>query len=104
MNRTLVVFFALSSAVFAQSRVDDFDAASLVVTEVVLVPRPDGGCAARGCGVVESADGGARLAACMGELVELKAAANQNRCAALADAMGKRVANRLRFTVDAGAP
>ncbi len=103
MKRTLVVFAILSAAVFAQSRDDFFDSADLVVTEVVLAPRPDGGCAARGCGTVSTSDGGSQLVACS-DLVELKAAVNQNRCNALASAMGNRVANQLRFTVDAGAP
>lgn len=104
MKRTLIIAAVFSLAVFAQQRDDFFDSADLVVTEVVLIPRPDGGCAARGCAVIPSADGGAQLAACMPDVVELKSAVNQNRCAQLADAMGKRVANQLRFAVDAGAP
>lgn len=103
-NAFLVVCFLASLAALAQSRDDVFNVADAVVTEVVLAPRPDGGCAARWCIEVSSSDGGATLTSCTPELVELRAPLNQSRCNALASAGLNRAARQLRFAVDAGAP
>lgn len=103
-NAVLLASFGFAVAALAQSRSDSFDVADAVVTEVVLAPRPDGGCAARWCIEIESTDGGAALTSCTTDLVELKAALNQNRCNALASAGINRTARQLRFDVDAGVP
>jgi hypothetical protein len=100
----LVVFFLASLGALAQSRSDVFSVADAVVTEVVLSPRPDGGCAARWCLEVSSADGGAALTSCTSDDVELKVPLNQSRCSALASAGLNRAARQLRFDVDAGTP
>jgi hypothetical protein len=103
-NALLLVCLAFSLAALAQSRDDFYDVADAQVTEVVLLPRPDGGCAARWCIAIASADGGAALTACTPDAVELKATVNQNRCAGLASAGVNRAVRQLRFDVDAGTP
>lgn len=102
MKHLIVSIAALT--LFGQTRTDTFDAQTITITEMVLTPRPDGGCAARWCGEVTSADGGVELSACT-DGVELKGATNQNRCAQLGAAGVNRVGRALRFdTLDAGAP
>lgn len=101
----LVLILTIATAPsWAQQRQDTFDAAAVTVTEIVLHPLPDGGCDARWCAEATSSDGGVTITSCTPEPVDLKAVANQNRCNALAAAGVNRVARRLNFDVDAGAP
>lgn len=104
------VFFAgclllivYAAAALAQTRTDDYDGAAVDVTVVQLWPLPDGGCQARACGQVTSADGGTTSRECT-DAFDVRAAVNQNRCNALRDAFAGRVQRSLRFDVDAGAP
>lgn len=99
----LVALGTVAAMAQAQSRADAFDAQRVEVTSTVLDPLPDGGCAARWCGLLTSDDGGTTLRACT-ELVELRSATNQNRCAGLAAAGVPRIQRELRFPVDGGAP
>lgn len=111
MKRTHRLFFALfvglaaglAALAVAQTRRDDFDATGVVVTEGHLTALPDGGCAMRWWGFVDSADGGVELTAYT-DVVELRGATNQNRCAQLLSAGIGRVSRAMRFDADAGAP
>jgi starvation-inducible outer membrane lipoprotein len=98
----VVLALGLSALAFAQSRVDTYSAASVSVTDVQLMPLPDGGCAARWCGEVIATDGETKQSSCTPP-VELRGAANQNRCAQLVQAGTGRLLRNLRFVVDAGA-
>ncbi len=100
-NALLIASFGFAVVALAQSRTDDFPLASVEVTEIVLTPRPDGGCGARWCGEVESADGGVAVAACT-DVVEL--GGNLGRCTGLVTAGTLRVAKALRFNVSPPAP
>lgn len=102
-NLLLLVAFPFALAALAQTRTDDFPVAAVQVTEIVLSPRPDGGCAARWCGEVNSTDGGTQLAACTDE-VELSTPGNGPRCIGLVNAGTLRVARALRFNVNPPAP
>ncbi len=93
----------ISVAAMAQSRLDSFDATTTAVTEIILNPLPDGGCAARWTGSNVSADGGTTLTATTPYL-ELQATVQQNRCAGLVNAGTPRVNKALRLDPDGGTP
>lgn len=101
-------FFGFLLLVFAptargQTRLDQFTSTATSITEIVLNPLPDGGCAARWQGHNVSSDGGTELTAVTPQ-VELRTSVQQNRCAGLAAAGVPRVNRELRLDPDGGAP
>lgn len=103
MHRLAFLLALLAGLALAQSRTDSFDGAAVTTTAVQLWPLADGGCRARACGEVASADGGTVERECT-DAFDVRAAINVNRCNALRDAFAGRLQKALRFDVDAGAP
>lgn len=102
MRFFFVLMLSLTAAgAIAQTRTDDFDGAAVRVEVVQAWPLADGGCQARWCGSITSADGGATQYECT-DPVDLKATVNVNRCNGLANAGTNRVLKALRFDVDGG--
>lgn len=106
MNHTRTALVAvclfLAAVAVAQTRTVTMDAADYRPTGVQLEPLPDGGCSARWCGEVTDSDNVPQRACT--ELVDLRAALNRNRCAALVEAGAARVMRELRLPVDGGEP
>lgn len=100
---TIGILVMLAFNAPAQSRLDSFDATTTTVSEIILNPLPDGGCAARWTGSNVSADGGTMLTVTT-QQVELQAALAQGRCTGLAGNGVPRVNKALRLDPDGGVP
>ncbi len=102
-STVVLLAMLMASGSPAQSRSDSFDALTTSVSEIILNPLPDGGCAARWTGSNVSADGGSTLTATTNSL-ELTATVQQNRCDGLRTAGIARVNKALRLDPDGGTP
>lgn len=96
-----LLFLALTPPAPAQSRSDTFNASDVNVNEATLTELADGGCSVRWCGSVTSTDGGTKLSGCTTPR-ELSNGANRTQCLNSLALGENRLANEMKFPVDAG--